>query len=118
MGDLVGLMQDFQDVVDEDQAARDAEKMLGGGFTMDDFLNQIKSIQKMGSLRDLMDKMPLGSLFGGDIPQDALEAAMDDNELVKIESMIRSMTRGGTPTPGCLPARRCDTRSQPKTCPA
>ncbi len=93
MGDLVGLMQDFQEVVDEEQAAQDAAKMLGGSFTMDDFLNQIRSIQKMGSLRDLMDKMPLGQMFGADIPQEALDQAMDDNELVKIESMIQSMTR-------------------------
>ena len=93
MGDLVGLMQDFQEVVDEEKAAEDAEKMLGGSFSMDDFLNQIKSIQKMGSMRDLMDKMPLGSMFGGDIPQEALDQAMDDNELVKIEAMIQSMTR-------------------------
>jgi len=92
MGDLVGLMQDFQGVVDEEQAQRDAEKMLGGGFTMDDFLNQIKSIQKMGSLKDLMDKMPLGSLFGGQVPQEALDQAMDDRELTKIEAMIQSMS--------------------------
>ncbi|MBK8238456.1 MAG: signal recognition particle protein [Deltaproteobacteria bacterium] len=93
MGDLVGLMQDFQQVVDEETAARDAEKMLGGGFTMDDFLNQIRSIQKMGSMKDLMDKMPLGSLFGGQVPQEALDQAMNDDELTKIEAMIQSMTR-------------------------
>lgn len=93
MGDLVGLMQDFQGVVDEEQAAADAEKMLGGQFTMDDFLGQIKSIQKMGSLKDLMGKMPLGNLLGGDIPQEQLDQAMDDNELTKIEAMIQSMTR-------------------------
>ena len=93
MGDLVGLMQDFQEVVDEDQAEKDAAKMLGGGFTMDDFLGQIKSIQKMGSLKDLMDKMPLGNMLGGDIPDDVMEQATDDRELIKIEAMIRSMTR-------------------------
>jgi len=93
MGDLVGLMQDFQEVIDEEQAAQDAEKMLGGKFTMDDFLGQIKSIQKMGSLKDLMGKMPLGNLLGADIPQDQLDQAMDDNELVKIEAMIMSMTK-------------------------
>ena len=93
MGDLVGLMQDFQEVVDEEQAAEDAAKMLGGSFTMDDFLGQIKSIQKMGSLKDLMDKMPLGNLFGGDIPDEVMEQATDDRELIKIEAMIRSMTK-------------------------
>ena len=93
MGDLVGLMQDFQEVVDEEKAAEDAAKMLGGGFTMDDFLGQIKSIQQMGSLKELMDKMPLGSLFGGSIPDEVMQQATDDRELVKIEAMIRSMTR-------------------------
>jgi signal recognition particle subunit SRP54 len=93
MGDIVGLMQDFQEVVDEDQAAKDAEKMLGGGFGMDDFLAQIKNLQKMGSMRELIDKMPLGSMFGGELPPEVLEQAMDDGELVKIEAMINSMTR-------------------------
>jgi signal recognition particle subunit SRP54 len=93
MGDLVGLMQDFQEVVDEEQAAADAEKMLGGGFGMDDFLAQIKNIQSMGSMKDLLDKMPLGSLFGGQIPDEVLAQAGDDKELVKIESMIQSMTK-------------------------
>ena len=93
MGDLVGLMHDFQEVVDEEKAAKDAEKMLGGGFGMDDFLAQIKTIQSMGSMRDLIDKMPLGSLFGGQVPQEALDQAMNDDELTKIEAMIQSMTR-------------------------
>jgi signal recognition particle subunit SRP54 len=93
MGDLVGLMQDFQGVVDEETAVKDAEKMLGGGFTMDDFLGQIRSIQKMGSMKELLDKMPLGSMFGGAIPQEAIEQAGDEGELRKIEAMIQSMTR-------------------------
>ncbi len=93
MGDLVGLMQDFEGVVDEEQAAKDAAKMMSGKFTMDDFLNQIKTIQGMGSLKDIVQKMPLGNMLGVDIPPEALEAAADDNELVKIEAMIRSMTK-------------------------
>ncbi|HWB73754.1 MAG TPA: signal recognition particle receptor subunit alpha [Nannocystaceae bacterium] len=108
MGDLVGLMQDFQEHVDEEQAAKDAAKMLGGGFTMDDFLNQIRSIQKMGSMKDLMDKMPLGSLFGGQIPQEALDQAMDDRELVKIEAMIQSMTKGERAQPDMFLAEEGD----------
>ena len=91
--DLVGLMKDFQEHVDEDKAVSDAEKMLGGNFTMDDFVAQIKTIQKMGSMKDLMDKMPLGQMFGGSVPDDVLEKATDDGELVKIEAIISSMTR-------------------------
>jgi signal recognition particle subunit SRP54 len=111
MGDLVGLMQDFQEVVDEETAARDAEKMLGGSFTMDDFLNQIRSIQKMGSLKDLMDKMPLGSLLGGQVPQEALDQAMDDRELTKIEAMIQSMTKAERAQPDVFLADDAETQS-------
>jgi signal recognition particle subunit SRP54 len=53
---------------------------------MQDFLEQIRLIQKMGSLKDLFDKLPF---FPGGLPE---EVTLDDKELVKIESMINSMT--------------------------
>lgn len=90
MGDVVGLMQDFEQVVDQKKAERDAERMLSGEFTLEDFLDHIRMIQKMGSLKDLVDKLPLGGMFPGGLPQDV---NLDDNELVRIEAMIQSMTR-------------------------
>ncbi len=105
MGDIVGLVQDLQEVVDEEQAAKDAEKILGGSFTMDDFLQQIRTIQKMGSMKDLMDKLPLAGMLGADVPQEALEEAMDDRELVKIEAIIQSMTRKERAKPDLFLAR-------------
>jgi signal recognition particle subunit SRP54 len=87
MGDVVGLMQDFQDKVDQKQAEQDAAKMLSGKFTLNDFLNQIRTIQKMGSLKDLVEKMPGMS---GMLPPGV---NLDDKELTKIEAMIQSMTR-------------------------
>ena len=86
MGDVVGLMKDFQNVVDEEKAAEDAMKMLQGEFTLDDFLNQVRMIQKMGPLKDIVGKMPG---MDGMIPQDA---NLDDRELVKIEGIISSFT--------------------------
>ena len=50
MGDVVGLMQDFEEVVDQKKADEDAMRMLQGDFTLDDFLEQMRMIQKMGSL--------------------------------------------------------------------
>ncbi len=114
MGDIVGLMQDFQGVISEEDAAASAEKMLGGTFSMDDFLQQIKTLQSMGSMKDLMDKMPLGSMFGGSVPDEVLDQAMDDGELVKIEAMIHSMTRHERQNPelflsdGALGKRKSD----------
>ena len=58
MGDVVGLMKDFEEVVDQEKAAEDAMKMLQGDFSLDDFLAQIRMIQKMGSLKDLVGKIP------------------------------------------------------------
>ncbi len=47
-GDVVGLMKDFEQHVDEEQAEEDAKKLLSGDFTLDDFVNQIRTVRKMG----------------------------------------------------------------------
>src|SRR5438105_4684175 len=86
MGDIVGLMKDFEQVVDAEKAEEDAVRMLKGSFDMQDFLEQIRVIQKMGSLKDLFEKMPF---FQGGLPEGA---HLDRKELVKIEAMISSMT--------------------------
>jgi len=86
MGDIVGLVQDFEGVVDAEKAEEDAVRMLKGKFDMQDFVDQIRMIQKMGSLKDLMGKLPF---FPDGIPD---EANLDDRELIKIEAMISSMT--------------------------
>ncbi|MDD5305845.1 MAG: signal recognition particle receptor subunit alpha [Deltaproteobacteria bacterium] len=86
MGDVVGLVKDFEEVMDVEKAEKDARRMLRGDFTMFDFLEQIRAIKKMGSLGDLLEKLP-GF-------QEAMPEGMnvDDRELGKIESMIQSMT--------------------------
>src|SRR5678816_4806936 len=90
MGYVVGLMQDFEEVVDQKKAEEDAARLLQGEFSLDDFLDQIRMIQKMGSLKDLVDKLPLGGMFPGGLPSDV---NLDDKELVRIEAIIQSMTR-------------------------
>jgi signal recognition particle subunit SRP54 len=86
MGDIVGLVKDFEQVVDAEKAEEDALRMLKGKFDMQDFLEQIRLIQKMGSLKDLFEKLPF---FNGGLPEGV---NLDDKELVKIEAMISSMT--------------------------
>jgi signal recognition particle subunit SRP54 len=87
MGDVVGLMQDFEQVVDQKQAEQDAMRLMSGQFTLQDFLNQVRMIQQMGSLKDLMEKIPgLGAMMPPGL-------AVDDKELVRIEAMIQSMTQ-------------------------
>jgi signal recognition particle subunit SRP54 len=98
MGDVVGLMQDFEDVVDQKKAEADAARMMQGKFTLEDFLNQVRTIQKMGSLKDLMEKIPG---LGGMMPPGAA-ANLDDSELIRIEAMIQSMTRQERDDPNVL----------------
>ncbi|XXF80475.1 signal recognition particle protein [Myxococcaceae bacterium GXIMD 01537] len=84
-GDIVGLMKDFEKVVDEKKAEEDARKLLSGNFTMKDFVDQIRMVRKMGPLKDLLEKFPLF----GDLTE---QLNPDEKELTKIESMYDSMT--------------------------
>jgi len=87
MGDVVGLMKDFEEVVDQKKAEEDAARMMSGEFTLDDFLQQIRMIQQMGPLKDLVEKIPG---MGGMIPPGT---DLNGDEFKKIEAMIQSMTR-------------------------
>jgi signal recognition particle subunit SRP54 len=95
MGDVVGLMKDFEGAVDQEKAAEDAMKMLQGDFSLEDFLSQIKMIQKMGSLKDIVGKLPGMDQLPSDVN-------LDDRELVKIEAMISSFTSFERKDPNAL----------------
>ena len=84
-GDVVGLIQQFEEVVDEEKAEQDAVRMLKGKFDMNDFLEQIGVLKKMGPLKDMVDKIP-------GIADAMPEGADRDNELVRIGAIISSMT--------------------------
>jgi signal recognition particle subunit SRP54 len=95
-GDVVGLVKDFEQVIDEKKAEEEAMKMLKGDFTFEDFLGQLKMIKKMGPLTDILDKLPLGKLG---VPQGL---KVDDRELVRVEAMIASMTKQERQMPDIL----------------
>ncbi len=86
MGDVVGLMKDFEGVVDEEKAEKDAKRMLKGNFTFDDFLSQVEMLQNMGPLKDIMEKLP----FFGDAMPEGMN--IDDRELHRTKAIVRSMT--------------------------
>ncbi len=86
-GDVVGLMKDFEGVIDEEKAQADAAKMLQGRFSLDDFLSQIRMIKQMGPLKDIFEKLPF---FSEGMPEGL---NLDDNELVKAEAIVSSMTK-------------------------
>ncbi len=97
MGDIVGLVQDFEEVVDGEQAEEDAERILKGQFTLEDLVTQLKTIQKLGPLREVFAKLPM---FGD------MADKVDPRELVKVEAMIGSMTPGERKRPDVIDASR------------
>ncbi len=86
MGDVISIVEQAQKVADEKQV-EDAERMLREGFTMDDLLNQMQQIRKMGGLAKLISALP-----GGDRLM-AQQGGLDDSSLGRIEAIIHSMTR-------------------------
>jgi signal recognition particle subunit SRP54 len=83
MGDIVGLVKDFEEHVDEREAERDAARLLKGQFGLDDLLKQLKMVQRLGPLRDVVAKLPM---FG------QLADQVEESQLVRVESLIGSMT--------------------------
>jgi len=86
-GDVVGLMKDFEGVVDQEKAERDAKRRLEGQFTFDDFLEQISMLRKMGPLQDMLEKLPF---FADSMPEGF---QVDESELDRIRAIISSMTK-------------------------
>lgn len=98
MGDIRSLVGRLENVITEQEAVskeKDAERMLRGEFDLHDFLEQIRMIKRMGSLTDVLEMMP----FGAQLPDGV---NVDDNELIRIESMIQSMTPHERRNPSCI----------------
>jgi signal recognition particle subunit SRP54 len=100
-GDIVGLMKDFEGVVDEKKAEEDAEKILTGNFDLHDFVEQIKLVKKMGSVGELLEKFPLF----GELPEGI---TFDDKELGRVEAMISSMTKTERKNPQVITDERIE----------
>ncbi len=87
MGDIVGLVEAAQQAIDEEEAKRQQEKLAKGKFDLDDFRQQIIQMKKMGSVKDLMGKIPgMNQMMGN------LEGVDADNEVKRIQGIIDSMT--------------------------
>ncbi len=87
MGDIVGLVEAAQSAVDEEEALRQQEKLAKGKFDLNDFRQQIIQMKKMGSVKDLMSKIPGMSQMTGQL--DGVDA---DGEVKRIQGIIDSMT--------------------------
>jgi signal recognition particle subunit SRP54 len=101
MGDVVSLVERAQEAYDEKQAARLAEKLQKDAFTLEDFLEQMQQVKKMGPLGNVISMIPG---LGGAAKQ--AQDAIDRGELAHVEAIIRSMTPAERADPGILNASR------------
>ncbi len=101
MGDVVSLVERAQETYDAKQAEQLAEKLKKNAFTLDDFLDQMQQVKKMGPLGSIIDMIPG---LGGAAKQ--AQQAIDRGDLAHVEAIIRSMTREERNDPSVLNASR------------
>ncbi len=101
MGDVMTLIEKAQDNIDQKQARVQANKMLSANFDLNDFLEQLQMIKKMGPLDQLMKMIP-----GASAMMKSKEVAPDPDELVRVEAIINSMTLKERARPGLVNTSR------------
>ena len=101
MGDVVSLVEKAAEAVDVDDARRMEEKMRKGQFTLEDFLDQLRQMKKLGSLESLVGMLPGGSemLKGADLVK-------QEQDFKRMEGIICAMTPQERRSPQILNARR------------
>lgn len=95
MGDVLTLIEKAEATISQEDAQEQARKVLEARFTLDDFLDQMQNVRKMGGIGDLLKMLPGMSGKGMSNMQ------IDDSDMARIEAIIRSMT----------PKERSDPRS-------
>jgi len=85
MGDVLSLIEKAEREYDEEVAGQAFERLQAGSFTLEDFLDQLRQIKKMGPLTGLLSMMP-------GVPKEVRDAKVDDRDVGKIEAIICSMT--------------------------
>jgi signal recognition particle subunit SRP54 len=101
MGDVLSLIEKAQTTFDEEEAAKAAEKLMSAKFDLEDFLDQIRQIKKMGPLNDVLAMIPGFGKFSKDLTPD-----MTDKQLRRVEAIISSMTFRERHNPDLLNASR------------
>ncbi|MBN1554365.1 MAG: signal recognition particle protein [Phycisphaerae bacterium] len=100
MGDVVSLVEKAQEAFDEQQQAKMQEKMAKGKFTLADFMQQMKQMQKMGPMKQILKMLPG---MGGN---SEMLNMFDGNEFKQMEAIIQSMTPTERDDPTMIEANR------------
>lgn len=101
MGDVVSLVEKAAEAVNEEDARRMEEKMRKGEFTLEDFLEQLRQMKKLGPLDSIMKMLP-----GGADALKQVDIGKQEREFKRMEAMICGMTPKERATPQILNAKR------------
>ncbi len=99
MGDMLTLIEQAESAFEKEQAEEAASRLMEGTFTLDDFLEQMQQVRKMGPLGNILGMMP-------GMPKELKGAEIDDDDLKPVEAIIRSMTPGERVQPQLIDGRR------------
>jgi signal recognition particle subunit SRP54 len=101
MGDVVSLVEKAAEAVSEADAKKLEEKMRKGEFTLEDFLEQLRAMKKLGSLESVMKMLP-----GGAEALKQVDIGKQEKEFKRMEGMVCSMTKNERLNPTILNAKR------------
>src|SRR3954447_16088566 len=99
MGDVLTFIEKAEEVYEADEAEQAAQRLMEGTFTLEDFLDQMQAIRKMGPLSGLMAMMP-------GIPKEVRDVEIGDKEIGRVEAIIRSMTTSERVNPDIVDTSR------------
>jgi signal recognition particle subunit SRP54 len=102
MGDVLGLIEKAEATFDQEEAAQQAEKLMAGEFTLEDFASQLRQLRKMGPIAQILEMLPggMGQMAKQISPQEA------EKSLKSTEAIINSMTPKERRNPDVLNASR------------
>ncbi len=99
MGDVLTLIEKAEQTYEKEEAEKAAESLMDGTFTLDDFLEQMQQLKKMGPLGGLVKMLP-------GLPKEMRDVDVDDRELARVEAIIKSMTKEERANPDAIDASR------------
>ncbi len=99
MGDVLTLIEKAEQTYEKEEAEKAAESLMDGTFTLDDFLDQMQQLKKMGPLGGLVKMLP-------GLPKEMRDVDVDDRELARVEAIIKSMTKEERANPDAIDASR------------
>ncbi len=101
MGDVLSLIEQAERTMDKEVATKGAAAMIEGRFTLEDFLEQLQQVKKMGSFSGMLSMVP-------GVSKDLKQASesVDDRQIAQVEAIIQSMTPGERSDPAIIDGAR------------